>query len=178
MKILKKAHIVKGEQVENTKAEQHILKEIEHPYVVKLRYAFQNDEKLYLVMDYYPGGSMFFHLKKSKKFSEIRTRLYMAELLTAIMHLHSKQIAYRDLKLENILMDHQGHIALTDFGLSKENQHTTGTDFGEGEGMKTVCGTAEYMVRIVKLLFKFLFNSNVLKNRHRSYCEVVSMGNP
>ena len=63
MKILKKAHIVKGEQVENTKAEQHILKEIEHPYVVKLRYAFQNDEKLYLVMDYYPGGSMFFHLK-------------------------------------------------------------------------------------------------------------------
>ncbi|CAK4675602.1 unnamed protein product [Aphanomyces euteiches] len=67
MKILKKAHIIQNDQVENTKAEQHILKEISHPYVVRLRYAFQNPEKLYLVMDYYPGGSMYYHLKKSKK---------------------------------------------------------------------------------------------------------------
>ncbi|RHY38389.1 hypothetical protein DYB38_009529, partial [Aphanomyces astaci] len=126
MKILKKMHIIQNDQVENTKAEQHILKEINHPYVVRLRYAFQNPDKLYLVMDYYPGGSMYFHLKKSKRFSEERTRLYMAQLLTAIMHLHSKDIAYRDLKLENILMDTHGHIALTDFGLSKEGQTIDG----------------------------------------------------
>ncbi len=137
--------------MENTKAEQHILKEINHPFIVKLRYAFQNPEKLYLVMDYYPGGSLYYHLKKSKKyvidrsmiyiynihtyvyacvymyrFSEPRTRLYMAQLLTAVMHLHSKDIAYRDLKLENILMDPKGNIALTDFGLSKEGQTMQG----------------------------------------------------
>ncbi|KAJ0391325.1 hypothetical protein P43SY_012130 [Pythium insidiosum] len=126
MKILVKAHIIKNDQVENTKAEQHILKEINHPFIVRLRYAFQNADKLYLVMDYYPGGSMFYHLRKSKRFTEERTRLYMAQLLTALMHLHSKQIAYRDLKLENILMDPQGNIALTDFGLSKEGQTIEG----------------------------------------------------
>ncbi|KAG6604575.1 AGC/AKT protein kinase [Phytophthora cinnamomi] len=115
MKILVKSHIIKNDQIENTKAEQHILKEISHPYVVRLRYAFQNADKLYLIMDYYPGGSMFYHLRKSKRFTEDRTRLYMAQLLTALMHLHSKQIAYRDLKLENILMDPKGNIALTDF---------------------------------------------------------------
>lgn len=149
MKILKKAHIIKNDQVENTKAEQHILKEIDHPYVVRLRFAFQNEDKLYLVMDYYPGGSLFYHLRKTKRFSEDRVRLYMAQLLTAIMHLHSKQIAYRDLKLENILMDRFGHISLTDFGLSKEGQEIQGAVASSGaggeEGMKTICGTAEYM---------------------------------
>ncbi|OQS03046.1 RAC family serine/threonine-protein kinase [Thraustotheca clavata] len=147
MKILKKAHIIQNDQVENTKAEQHILKEINHPYVVRLRYAFQNSEKLYLIMDYYPGGSLYYHLRKSKKFSEDRTRIYMAELLTAIMHLHSKDIAYRDLKLENILMDPHGHIALTDFGLSKEGQSIDGAirQSQAQLGMKTICGTAEYM---------------------------------
>ncbi|ETV92263.1 AGC protein kinase, variant [Aphanomyces invadans] len=117
MKILKKMHIIQNDQVENTKAEQHILKEISHPYVVRLR------------------------------FSEDRTRLYMAQLLTAIMHLHAKDIAYRDLKLENILMDSDGHIALTDFGLSKEGQTVDGAIRASQAhgGMKTICGTAEYM---------------------------------
>lgn len=147
MKILVKAHIIKNDQIENTKAEQHILKEINHPFVVRLRYAFQNSEKLYLIMDYYPGGSMFYHLRKSKRFSEDRTRLYMAQLLTALMHLHSKSIAYRDLKLENILMDPKGNIALTDFGLSKEGQSIEGAIRASqaDSGMKTICGTAEYM---------------------------------
>ncbi|KAL7685001.1 putative C2 domain, GPCR kinase, FYVE zinc finger, protein kinase-like domain superfamily [Plasmopara halstedii] len=147
MKILVKSHIIKNDQIENTKAEQHILKEISHPYIVRLRYAFQNAEKLYLIMDYYPGGSMFYHLRKSKRFAEDRTRLYMAQLLTALMHLHSKQIAYRDLKLENILMDPKGNIALTDFGLSKEGQLIDGAIRASqaDSGMKTICGTAEYM---------------------------------
>ena len=57
-----------GLQVENTKSEQHILKEINHPFIVRLRFAFQNEEKLYLVMDYYPGGSLFYHLRKSKSY--------------------------------------------------------------------------------------------------------------
>nr|CCA23228.1 RAC family serine/threonineprotein kinase putative [Albugo laibachii Nc14] len=147
MKILVKSHIIKNGQIENTRAEQHILKEIDHPFIVRLRYAFQNPEKLYLIMDYYPGGSMFYHLRKSKRFTEERTRIYMAQLLLALMHLHEKQIAYRDLKLENILIDQCGNIALTDFGLSKEGQTIDGAIRASQAdlAMKTICGTAEYM---------------------------------
>jgi serine/threonine protein kinase len=89
-------------------------------------------------MDYYTGGTLFFHLRKSRKFSEKRARFYAAQLLCAMGHLHESNIAYRDLKLENILMDDKGYVALTDFGLSKENVEVP-------DGAKTFCGTAEYI---------------------------------
>ncbi|KAI9916297.1 hypothetical protein PsorP6_016931 [Peronosclerospora sorghi] len=79
----------------------------------------QNEDKMYLVMDYYNDGSLFFHLRKSRKFSEKRARFYAAQLLMSMSHLHELNIAYRELKLENILMDDKGFIALTDFGISK-----------------------------------------------------------
>jgi serum/glucocorticoid-regulated kinase 2 len=121
MKVLKKSVIAAKGQTEHTRSERSILCEIRHPYIVRLRYAFQSDEKLYLVTDYYNGGSLFYHLRKSRGFSDIRARFYAAELILALDHLHNSGIIYRDLKLENILMDHIGHVALTDFGLSKEN---------------------------------------------------------
>lgn len=138
MKVLKKAVIAAKGQVEHTKSERSILCEIRHPFVVRLRFAFQSEDKLYLVTDYYNGGSLFYHLRKSRSFSEERARFYAAELLTALDHLHKQNIIYRDLKLENVLMDSQGHIALTDFGLSKQNIDSTG-------GATTFCGTAEYI---------------------------------
>ena len=134
MKVLKKCDVFKKKQVEHTKSEQRILKHVEHPFVVRLRYAFQSDYKLYFVMDYYNGGSLFVHLRKSKRFPELRARFYAAQLLLAIGHLHKLHIMYRDLKLENILMDAQGNIAITDFGLSKEDD--------EGS---TFVGTPEYL---------------------------------
>ncbi|EQC33387.1 AGC protein kinase [Saprolegnia diclina VS20] len=134
MKVLRKDDVFKKQQVEHTKSEQRILKHVEHPFVVHLRYAFQSDYKLYLVMDYYHGGSLFVHLKKLKHFPEARARFYAAELVLAITHLHNLHIMYRDLKLENILMDADGHIAITDFGLSKEDD--------EGS---TFVGTPEYL---------------------------------
>jgi serine/threonine protein kinase len=138
MKVLKKAVIAAKGQVEHTKSERSILCEIRHPFIVRLRFAFQSEDKLYLVTDYYNGGSLFYHLRKSRSFSEERARFYAAELLTALDHLHQQSIVYRDLKLENVLMDSQGHIALTDFGLSKQNIDST-------EGATTFCGTAEYI---------------------------------
>ncbi|EQC40379.1 AGC protein kinase [Saprolegnia diclina VS20] len=138
MKVLKKANVFAKNQVEHTKAERRILRDIDHPFVVRLRYAFQTEDKLYLVMDYYTGGTLFFHLRKSRKFSEKRARFYAAQLLMAMSHLHDLNIAYRDLKLENILMDDKGYVALTDFGLSKENVDVP-------DGAKTFCGTAEYI---------------------------------
>jgi hypothetical protein len=138
MKVLKKAAVFAKNQVEHTKSERRILRDIDHPFVVRLRYAFQTEDKLYLVMDYYNGGSLFFHLRKSRRFSEKRARFYGAQLLLSMAHLHELNIAYRDLKLENILMDDKGFIALTDFGLSKENVDVP-------DGAKTFCGTAEYI---------------------------------
>lgn len=138
MKVLRKDVIAAKGQIEHTKSERDILFEVRHPYIVRLRYAFQSDDKLYLVTDYYNGGTLFYHLRKSRQFSEDRARFYAAELLLALEHLHKNNIIYRDLKLENVLMDHQGHLALTDFGLSKQNIDATG-------GATTFCGTAEYI---------------------------------
>lgn len=138
MKVLRKDVIAAKGQIEHTKSERDILFEVRHPYIVRLRYAFQSDDKLYLVTDYYNGGTLFYHLRKSRQFSEERGRFYAAELLLALEHLHKNNIIYRDLKLENVLMDHQGHLALTDFGLSKQNIDATG-------GATTFCGTAEYI---------------------------------
>ena len=91
-----------------------------------------------MITDFYAGGSLFYHLRKSRCFSEVRARFYASELLLALGHLHSHQIIYRDLKLENVLMDGTGHVALTDFGLSK--QHVQSND-----AASTFCGTAEYI---------------------------------
>jgi len=140
MKVLKKSMIIAKGQVEHTNSERSILREVRHPYIVCLRYAFQSDEKLYLITDYYSGGSLFYHLRKARGFSENRTRFYGAQLLLALAHLHENKIIYRDLKLENVLMDHEGHIALTDFGLSKE-----GVDDVFEMQLSTFCGTAEYI---------------------------------
>ena len=138
MKVLVKQQIAALGQIEHTKSERDILFIIKHPFIVQLRFSFQNESKLYLVTDYYNGGSLYDHLRKSKFFTEDRAKFYGAELLSALDHLHQKGIVYRDLKLENILMDHVGHIALTDFGLSKQ-------DIDKSGGATTFCGTPEYI---------------------------------
>jgi serum/glucocorticoid-regulated kinase 2 len=103
--------------------------------------ALQTRDKLYLVTDYIPGGELFFWLKRDRVFSQSRVRLYAAELVLALEHLHDHDVVYRDLKPENILLDGEGHIKLTDFGLSKEAV----TGFGSEGGTLTFCGTPEYL---------------------------------
>ncbi|RHY75987.1 hypothetical protein DYB34_013472, partial [Aphanomyces astaci] len=120
MKVLKKQHVVAKAQVEHTRTERKLLQDIDHPFIVRLRYAFQNGGNLYLVMDYYVGGTLFHMLRQQRRFKEHQARLYGAQLVLAFTHLHSCDVVFRDLKLENILMDGDGFIALADFGLSKE----------------------------------------------------------
>eukprot|EP00501_MAST-03F_sp_TOSAG23-6_P002418 GSMAST32.ASY1.ANO1.2527.1 assembled CDS len=118
--------------------------QIDFPFLMKLHYAFQTETKLYFVMDYLPGGELFFHLKNEHKLDESRARFYAAEIALGIGHLHSKNIIYRDLKPENILLDRDGHIRMTDFGLSKGNMTSGATTM-------TFCGTPEYLApEIVK----------------------------
>jgi len=113
-------------------------KKIQHPFIVKLYYAFQTEDKLYMVLEYINGGELFFHLKSSGRFSAARAKFYAASLTLVLSHLHSFDIIYRDLKPENILIDEHGFLKVTDFGLSKEL-----TD--PEEGTQTFCGTPEYI---------------------------------
>jgi RAC serine/threonine-protein kinase len=85
-----------------------------------MKMAFQSKDKLYFVLDYCPGGELFFHLGQLGRFSEDRARFYAAEIVLAISYVHRLGIVYRDLKPENVLLDARGHVRLTDFGLSKE----------------------------------------------------------
>ena len=137
MKVLRKDAIIARKQVAHTRSEKAILQKINHPFIVNLHFAFQTDKKLYMILDYVNGGELFFHLKKEGKFPEQRVRMYAAEIVLALAHLHSFGIVYRDLKPENILLDSEGHICITDFGLSKEIQAE--------EGTATFCGTPEYL---------------------------------
>ena len=145
MKIIKKALIQKYKHVDHTKTERKILGELNNPFLVKLRYAFQSKTKLYMVMDFVNGGELFFHLKRSKVFSQERARFYAAEILLGLEHLHEQGVVYRDLKAENCLLDSSGHVKLTDFGLSKK--------FFSPENFKTYsfCGTPEYLAPEVLL---------------------------
>ncbi|CAG9312432.1 unnamed protein product [Blepharisma stoltei] len=138
MKILKKKHLAAKNQIEHTRTERSILERIRHPYIVKLCYAFQNAQKLYFVLDYCPGGELFFHLNHAKRFDEERARFYAGCIILALEHLHKNDIVYRDLKPENVLIDAEGFAKITDFGLSKEN-------IVDNTSARTFCGTPEYL---------------------------------
>uniref|UniRef100_A0A0V0J6H0 non-specific serine/threonine protein kinase n=1 Tax=Schistocephalus solidus TaxID=70667 RepID=A0A0V0J6H0_SCHSO len=138
MKVLKKASIVtSAKDTAHTKTERNILEMIKHPFLVQLHYAFQTPGKLYLALEFLAGGELFTQLEREGVFMEDQASFYLAEIILAIGHLHSMGIVYRDLKPENILLDTEGHVKLTDFGLSKERVDKDLTH--------TFCGTIEYM---------------------------------
>jgi serine/threonine protein kinase len=126
--------------VEQTKTERMVLESINrHPFVVKLFYAFQDHEKLYLILEYAQGGELFTHLAMERMFQEDTAAFYMAEMVLALEHLHQNVgVLYRDLKPENCLLDHEGHLLLTDFGLSK-------IALSDDDRCNSSLGTIEYM---------------------------------
>lgn len=139
MKVLNKKTIIERNEVEHTKSEKNILMKLSHPFLVGLHYSFQTPEKLYFIMDYVNGGELFYHLQKDRKFSEERVRFYAAEISTGLEYLHNNGVIYRDLKPENLLLTNEGHIIMTDFGLSKEGLNSS------DDRTATFCGTPEYL---------------------------------
>uniref|UniRef100_A0A4W3H1P4 Ribosomal protein S6 kinase n=1 Tax=Callorhinchus milii TaxID=7868 RepID=A0A4W3H1P4_CALMI len=137
MKVLKKATLKVRDRV-RSKMERDILAEVNHPFIVKLHYAFQTEGKLYLILDFLRGGDLFTRLSKEVMFTEEDVKFYLAELALALDHLHGLGIIYRDLKPENVLLDEDGHIKITDFGLSKEA-------VDQDKRAYSFCGTIEYM---------------------------------
>jgi len=150
IKVLKKSKFMNQKDIKNLQTERRIMKGLHHPFLVGLHSAFQSEDRLYLVMEYVNGGELFWHLSKSGYFKVARGRFYAAEILAALTYLHKHGIIYRDLKLENILMDKDGHMKITDFGLCKD-------ELGVGVQTSTLCGTTEYMAPEVLLNLAYGF---------------------
>lgn len=137
IKILKKARIIQENQLQHTLAEKTILQHVNHPFLVGLVYAFQTETKLYFVLEFMIGGEIFHHLRSAGRFSEQRTKFYAVSVILGIGFLHERNYIYRDLKLENLLLDEKGYAVLTDFGLAKFLPIDQKT--------KTFCGTPDYL---------------------------------
>mmetsp|Transcript_52770 Transcript_52770/g.94976 ORF Transcript_52770/g.94976 Transcript_52770/m.94976 type:complete len:541 (+) Transcript_52770:68-1690(+) len=122
VKVMSKARLFQQEQrLQRVITEKRIMARLRHPFVVSLHWAFQTSTHLFLVLDFCGGGELFFHMLQRGRFEECDAMFYFCEILLGVEYLHSQQVLYRDLKPENCLLDDDGHIRLTDFGLSKDN---------------------------------------------------------
>merc|ERR1719502_2149365 len=145
VKVMSKRKIVTHEKkLERAIAEKRLLAKLTHPFIVSLQWAFQTRDHVFMVLDYCPGGELFYHLQQRGSFSEADSRFYISEILLGLEYLHLQGVLYRDLKPENCLLDGAGHMRLTDFGLSKENL-TQSTMFNSFVG--TVLYLAPEMLR-------------------------------
>ena len=138
MKVLQKEKIMKQNLIKYAVTERNVLSYIRHPFIVSLKYAFQTSDKLFLFLDYCPGGDLAGHLHKEKRFTEYRACIYISEIVLALEELHKRDIIYRDLKPDNIVLDKHGHALLTDFGLSKEKVY-------DNYQATSFCGSLAYL---------------------------------
>lgn len=144
IKMLKKAEVVRLQQVEHMLSEKNILSQLSiepHPFIVNLASTFQDPRYLYMVLEYIVGGEFFTHLRKAGRFDNNTAKFYAAHVVLIFEFLHSKDFIYRDLKPENLLLDSTGYLKITDFGFAKRVAFKT----------YTLCGTPEYIAPEVLL---------------------------
>ncbi|GIX83896.1 putative protein kinase C delta type homolog [Caerostris extrusa] len=138
IKCLKKDVVLEDDDVESTMIERRVLAlGTQHPYMCKLYCTFQTKSYLFFVMEYLNGGDLMFHIQERRQFDVKRAMFYAAEIVSALKFLHKRGIVYRDIKLDNILFDMEGHVHLVDFGMCR-------TDMLENK-TSTFCGTPDYI---------------------------------
>jgi protein kinase X len=135
LKILSKHDVIRLKQVEHVKNERQILSDIAHPFLIELLWFHQDDNFLYMMFPYESGGELFSYLRTTGRFSINTAQFYSVEIVSALEYLHSLSVVYRDLKPENLLLDREGHLKITDFGFAKRVRDRTWT----------LCGTPEYL---------------------------------
>ena len=135
LKVLTMADVIKLKQVEHVKNEKDILSEVNHPFIVSLVWSHKDTHCLYMLFPFISGGELFSYLRKAGKFPYETAFVYGAEIVSSLDYLHSLSIIYRDLKPENLLLDKEGHLKITDFGFAKKISDRTWT----------LCGTPEYL---------------------------------
>ncbi|XP_011262465.1 atypical protein kinase C isoform X1 [Camponotus floridanus] len=139
MKVIKKSLVTDDEDIDWVQTEKHVFETASnHPFLVGLHSCFQTPSRLFFVIEFVRGGDLMFHMQRQRRLPEDHARFYVAEISLALNFLHEKGIIYRDLKLDNVLLDHEGHVKLTDYGMCKEG-------IREGDNTGTFCGTPNYI---------------------------------
>jgi len=139
MKVIKKELVTDDEDIDWVQTEKHVFETASnHPFLVGLHSCFQTSSRLFFVIEFVRGGDLMFHMQRQRRLPEEHARFYSAEICLALNYLHQRGIIYRDLKLDNVLLDHEGHIKLTDYGMCKEGIRT-------GDTTSTFCGTPNYI---------------------------------
>ena len=137
LKSMDRSMIRQWKKMDYVMNEKEILELLNHPFIMKIHYSFWTKNYFNLVLDFWPGGELF-NIIRNQRFSENVARFYIAEIILAIEHWHKNDVLHRDLKPENVLIDYDGHIRLTDFGLSQMN-------FTKDSKSDIFWGSPEYM---------------------------------
>ena len=138
MKYINKEKCITQGAVKNTFLERNLLESIENPLIVNLRYAFQDEENMFMVLDLMLGGDLKFLLRKSGRMPEEWVRFYAAEMIIALDYCHKQGIVHRDIKPDNLLLDERGHVHLTDFNVATYLPQ-------DGSQLTSFSGTISYM---------------------------------
>ena len=144
LKEMSKTKILDKKSEKSINNEMFLLKKLHHPFIVNMYYAFQDNENLYLVIDFLPGGDLRYHCSRYRTFSEEQTRFFISCIIFGLSHIHENNIIHRDIKPENLVLDEKGYLRITDFGIARNNKKDNSSETSGTPGYmspEVMCGS-------------------------------------